>query len=373
MLHPITWVAWTAAVAASATLTQNPFYLAIMLGVVAIQYAAASRDHPRARGWNSLLRLALGVALLVIPFNALNAHAGDHVLFRLPESWPLIGGKITLEAVLWGTSTALGLLTLLVLFAAFNLVIDQAQILRLTPSFVYEAGLVVSIALTFVPQMMISAQEIREAQRIRGHRIKGVRDMLPLVMALLTTGLERSLQLAESMEARGFGNVRPVPARRDVLLKLLSVVSLSGILGSTFALTYFSRLAWLGWSGLGASVLLLVGVLWAQGKRVRRTHYRRERWSWRDGGAIGASTVVFALMIAVRIAQPLALRYYPYTTLLPPFDPALGALPLLLAVPVLIGMPQAAPGKTPVAGQNVPGAGSTKSENDDDRVRTPHL
>jgi energy-coupling factor transport system permease protein len=331
MLHSISWVVWTIAAAVSATLTQNPFYLAILLGIGAIQYAAASGGHPRARGWGSLLRIALTLALFVIPFNAINAHAGDHVLFRLPEGWPLIGGKITLEAVLWGTSTALSLLALFVLFATFNLVVDQAQILRLTPSFIYEAGLVISIALTFVPQMMISAQEIREAQRIRGHRVKGLRDMLPLVMALLTTGLEHSLQLAESMEARGFGNVRPISPARDALLKSLSVLGLAGILASTFALTYFARVAWIGRSGL------IAGVFWAQGRRVRRTHYRRERWTWRDGAAIGASALVLGTLIAVRIARPAALRYYAYTALLPSFDPALGAALLLLAVPTLIG------------------------------------
>jgi energy-coupling factor transport system permease protein len=373
MLHPIAWVAWTAAVAVSATLTQNPFYLAILLGIVAIQFVAAGKHHPSAQGWRSLLRLVLGLALLVIPFNALNAHAGDHVLLHLPPSWPLIGGPITLEAVLWGASTALGLLVLLILFGTFNLVVDQAQILRLTPSFIYEAGLVVSIALTFVPQMMISAKEIREAQRIRGHRIKGLRDMLPLVVALLTTGLERSLQLAESMEARGFGSARPVPAAQDVLLKALSVLALTGVLGSAFALTYFAGLAWLGWSGLGASVLLLVGVFWAQGRRVHRTRYRRERWSWRDAAVIGASAAVLGLLIAVRIAQPPALRYYPYTTLLPPFNPALGALSLLLAVPLLVAAPPAAREPIPRAEKDVRVSAAPKSENSDDRVPTPHL
>jgi energy-coupling factor transport system permease protein len=372
MLHPIAWVAWTAAVAVSATLTQNPFYLAILLGIVGIQFAAASRHHPSAQGWRSLLRLVLGLALLVIPFNALNAHAGEHVIFRLPASWPLIGGPITLEAVLWGASTALGLLVLLVLFGTFNLVVDQAQILRLTPSFIYEAGLVVSIALTFVPQMMISAKEIREAQRIRGHRIKGLRDMLPLVVALLTTGLERSLQLAESMEARGFGSARPVPAAQDVLLKSLSILALIGMLGSAFTVTYFARLAWLGWPGLVASVLLLVGVFWAQGRRVHRTRYRRERWSWRDAAVIGASATVLALLIAVRIAQPTALRYYPYTALLPPFDPVLGALSLLLVVPLLAAAP-AAHGRGSAAGEEASTEPSIRNEHDDDRVPTPHL
>ena len=336
MLHPITWTAWTVAVAAAATLTRNPLYLVILLGVVAIQYAAASQHHPQAQGWRALLRIALGMALLVIPLNALNVHAGSHVLFRLPARWPIIGGNITLEAVLWGVSTALGLLVLIVLFATFNLRVNQAQILRLTPAFIYEAGLIVSIALTFIPRMMTSAREIREAQLIRGHRMQHARDMLPLVMALLTTGLERSLQLAESMESRGFGNVRALPRSRDTLYKSLSVLGLAGILGSVFALTYLASWQWASWAVLLTSALLLTGMFWAQGRRVTRTHYRREQWTWRDVASIGAGLAVLATLVAARILDAAALQYYPYAALLPSFQPWLGGGLLLLIAPVLL-------------------------------------
>ena len=185
MLHPIAWVVWTVSGAVAATMTRNPLYLAILLGIVGIQYTLASRQPLRGttQGWRALLRLTMTLALLFIPFNALTVHAGTHTLFRLPSAWPLIGGDITLEAVVWGATTSLGLLALMVLFATFNLSVGQAQILNLTPAFIYEAGLVVSIALTFVPQMLVSAREIREAQLIRGHRMRRARDMLPLLMA----------------------------------------------------------------------------------------------------------------------------------------------------------------------------------------------
>jgi energy-coupling factor transport system permease protein len=337
MLHPVTWVTWTVAVAAAATLTFNPFYLALLLGVVSIQYAAASQRHPRAEGWRAMLRLAATLSLFVIPFNALNAHAGSHVLFRLPSSWPIIGGNITLEAILWGTSTALSLLVLIVLFAALNVQVGQAQMLRLTPAFIYEAGLIVSIALTFIPQMAISAREIREAQLIRGHRMRRARDMLPLVVALLTTGLERSLQLAESMEARGYGNVRALPRARDTLYKALSLLGLAGVLGGAFALTYAPAWAWAGWALLLVGAGTLIGVFWAQGRRVARTHYRRARWMWYDGAAIATAVAVLGALVAARVRDAAALQYYPYAELLPPFVPWLGSLLLLLVVPVVLG------------------------------------
>ena len=184
--------------------------------------------------------------------------------------------------------------------------------------------------------MMISAREIREAQLIRGHRIRRVRDMLPLVMALLTTGLERSFQLAESMEGRGFGNVRPLPQLRDALYKGLTLLGLAGVLGSVFTLTYFSDGQWAARAGLAVSALVLIGVFWAQGQRVYRTYYHRDRWTWRDGVAIGTGLAVLATMLAVRVMDAETLQYYPYANLLPPFQPWLGAVSLLLVVPALI-------------------------------------
>lgn len=329
---------WAVAAAVVATLTRNPLYLSILLAVAALQYAAAARGsaQPQAAGWRALLRIALGLALLVIPFNALSAHSGSHVLLRLPRGWPVIGGPITLEAVLWGVTSALALLALIVLFATFNLRVNQAQMLRLTPAFLYEAGLVISIALTFIPQMMLSAREIHEAQLIRGYRMRRARDMLPLVMALLTTGLERSFQLAESMEARGFGNVRAVPRSLDVLFKLFSLAGLGGLLGGAFVLTYLPAQAWIGWAGLVASTLLLGGVFLAQGRRVVRRPYRRDRWTWADLAGAGGALAVLAAVIGVRLTAAAALHYYPYTTLLPPFQPWLGAALLLLALPAVL-------------------------------------
>ena len=336
MLHPTTWLVWTGVVAAATMLTRNPLYLSILLGAATVNYFSADHQCADARGWRSLLRLTAGLALLIIPFNALNVHAGRHVLFRLPPTWPLIGGDITLEAVIWGLCSALGLLTLLVLFAAFHLNVSQAQILRLTPAFIYEAGLIVSIALTFIPQMIDSAKEIREAQLIRGHRIRRLRDTFPLLMALLTTGLERSFQLAESMESRGFGNVRDLSQWRDTLYKVLTLAALAGTISGLFTWIYFPSMARWGLTGVALSAALLLGTFWAQGRRVLRTHYRRDRWTWRDGAVTLASLGVVALLIAIRIRRPAALPYYPYSELRPPFESVIGGALITLSLPALL-------------------------------------
>ena len=335
-LHPVTWVIWTAVGAALSMLTRNPTYGLLLMGVALVHYVAAGRRHAGERGWSSLLRIAAGVSLLIVPFNALSAHAGDHVLFHLPEKWPIVGGPITLEALVWGACSTLGLLNLLILFATFNLTVDQAQILRLTPAFVYEAGLIVSIALAFIPQMMLSAQEIREAQLIRGHRARRLRDMLPLVMALLTTALERSFQLAESMEARGFGNVRDLPPMRDVAYKGLTLLGLAGLLCGFFVRTYVSGGQILGAIVALCAVGLLIGVFWQQGKHVLRSRYRREQWTWRDGVVVGCCLIAAGTAIGARAAAPNTLAYDPYLALLPAFEPWLGMAFLALLAPFIV-------------------------------------
>ncbi len=339
MLHPITWLAWTIATAMAATLTRNPLYLSLILGVVAVIHVTVSQNRPDAAGWQAIVRLTLGLSLFTIPVNALNVHTGSTILFQLPANWPIVGGNITLEAVLWGACGALGLTTLMLIFATLNLTISQSQLLRLTPAFLYEAGLIISIALTFFPQMIASAKEIREAQLIRGHRMRRIRDMLPFVMALLTTGLERSFQLAESMEARGFGGAHAPSRARDLLHKTLTLLGLGGVLGGVFTLTYFETLRALGWGGLIASVALLLAVFWAQGRRVKRTHYRRARYTWRDGLIIAASAVAAAALVWSRVTAPHILAYYPYTAILPPFRPWMGAALMTLVAPALIKAP----------------------------------
>ena len=86
---------------------------------------------------------------------------------------------------------------LLLVFAAFNTAVDASQLLRMVPPSFFQVGVVASIALTFVPRMLTNVKEIREAQRVRGHRFRSWRDILPLIMPLITTSLEEAMQLAE--------------------------------------------------------------------------------------------------------------------------------------------------------------------------------
>ncbi len=337
--HPVAWVAWLVAALLPALTTRNPLYLILVLLAAAANYAALSRRSPLARSWGAFVRFSLLIWLLTIPFTALMAHYGTIVLFRLPASWPLIGGPITGEAVLFGLTSGLALVTLLLVFAVFNVAVDQARLLRMVPGFVYQVGVIAAIGVAFVPQMVAAWQEIREAQQVRGHRLRGVRDLLPLIIPLLVMALERAMQLAESMEARGFGGQIMEATPRQRTAAQLAVLGGLGALGIGLAGNAFwsAQRAATGLLGL-AGLALLLWAFWDQGRRVRRSRYRNWFWGRADRVVLAVSLLAGLCWAALWLARENWLVFYPYPPYSPwpAFQPILGAIIMLLATPALL-------------------------------------
>ncbi|MBC7236145.1 MAG: energy-coupling factor transporter transmembrane protein EcfT, partial [Chloroflexi bacterium] len=252
-------------------------------------------------------------------------------------SWlPLVGGVITLEAAIYGLLNGLILTLIFAGFAVFNEVSPAHELVRLVPRAFHETGVVLSIALTFVPQTMRNLQRIREAQAVRGHRLKGLSDWLPIVIPLLVSGLERSMGLAEAMVARGYGAVasRAHPLRLQLLLLLGLLILLAGWLAWTFyrAQRLVAALAML----LGGGLLLVA--LWLAGRRAPRSRYRTRRWGVADTiVALGCLLTLAAVALPLPFVEAKTLYYSPYPALtMPSFDPRLGLLLLGLLGPVIV-------------------------------------
>ena len=334
--HPVAWLAWLAAAALPPLTTRNPLYLTLLLMIAVINFMALGQDNATARGWATLVRFGALLWLFTIPFTALTNHHGDIVLFYLPASWPIIGGPITLESILYGLTSGLSIIGLLLIFAVFNLAVDQARLLRMAPGFVYQAGVVTAIAVAFVPQMVSSWQDIREAQQVRGHRFRGLRDLLPLIMPMLVTALERAMQLAESMEARGYGGaVAAVTPQRRTLIQMMLLVGLALLVVGLGAIGFWPEQRALGITLSASGVLLLAGSFWLQGRQVQRSTYRRWIWGRRDRIVLAVGVTSAAIWLAAWLFRGEWLFYYPYPPYSPwpTFQPVLGLAIVLLAIP----------------------------------------
>lgn len=343
MFHTTAWVLWLAAALLPFTLTKNPFYILIALGAIGIDYYVLCRNSALGKSWGALLSLGITLALFSILYNVLFVGVGATKLLTLPvfrwefsEGVVQLGGAITLESLVYGLMNALSLIGLLVAFATFNAVADHYQLLRSAPRFLYQSAIVLSIAVTFVPQMVLAQHEIREAQSLRGHRFRAVRDLIPLFVTLLAEGLEHSITLAESMSARGFGSSNMPSRARTPVLQIAIAAGLFALLTGMVAVTYMEDKTY-GMAAIVVGAALLASALWRIGRDVHVSRYRRIHWTRRDVLLALSALVVLVVLGLGWWSDSLHFIFYPYPRLkMPPFEPMYGAVLVLLAAPALL-------------------------------------
>jgi energy-coupling factor transport system permease protein len=342
-LHPAAWVFWVGGVAVALTTTRNPWYIAailVLIGLVLMQqrHVAAGRnnDTPVPAAQIGVLRFGLVVVATSAVFNVLMVHVGERMLFMLPPAIPLVGGPLTLEALVFGVLNGLVLAGLFAAFSVLNRVLPVRSLLRMVPRAYYPAAVVMSIAVTFAPSALQQIQQVREAQAVRGHRMAGLGSWLPLLVPLLEGSLERSMQLAEAMVARGFATGEAKADRRPQLLMLAGMTA--------WLMGWLLRLAWqqdgFGWALLACGTILLLAGLWQAGRQHPHTVYRPDTWHWRDGIVIGAAVVAAsAYVVPWPGLDRSSLFYYPYPALAwPELNVAILIATLGLGAPLLSGV-----------------------------------
>lgn len=335
MIQSWSWCVWLAAALLALSTTRNPAYLLIIFLCVTFVRVSITEQEQRKGCLFSTLRLWAVVTAAAAVFNGLTSHFGNTVLLTIPGQVPLLSGSITLEALAYGAINGLVLSSLFTTFMVINQAVPARDLIALIPPAFYSLSVVVSIAVTFIPSTRRQYERIREAQIIRGRRLRGLRDALPLGLPLLIGGLERSFQLAETMTARGFSGQE---AGKHPFLERLAL--LGGLL--------FMLAGW--WVGMdqkgteagtvlaGSGGLLIAGLLWAIGRRSKRTTYRRTVWTLRDGVVLTGSAVVLAVFLLPHLLPfPSYLDYSPYpTATLPLFQPGVGMAVLALLFPAFL-------------------------------------
>ncbi len=322
------WLVWLLAAVVLTLNTRNPFYLLVLLLVVRLVDTVCGQSEAGIK--LPLVRIGLVLLLFATVFNALIVHVGETVLFRIPGSWPWLGGPVTLEAAVYGAVNGVMLLTLLVTFTTFNNIVSTSEMIRLAPRALRDLAIVVLIAITYVPETMNQFNRIREAQAIRGHRVKSFRDWRPVLIPLLIGGLERAMSVAEAMVSRGYGST--TDTKQPYLVQLLL---LAGLLAGFAGWVLSFWLGWLGWLLMGIGVLLIGVLLWQLGQQTPFTRYRQEPmtgWNWGLMGTAVLAILFFVLPLPFVERNTLAFSPYPKLTL-PGFDVWLGLSLLWLIFP----------------------------------------
>ncbi len=195
--------AYVCALVAVVLAFENPIVLAA--SAVAIVAAALL-----AGAGGPLLRAALfGVpfALLVAVVNPLVAGEGLTVLARLGELGPLGNLDITREGLVFGA--VLGLRALLIVLASGALLaatVDPDELLGGMRRCSARFGLTAALAVRLVPVLGRDARRLADARRCRPDATDkpGGAERLQIVRAVATGALDRALDVAATLEVRGY-------------------------------------------------------------------------------------------------------------------------------------------------------------------------
>lgn len=231
-MSPAPAAALLAALAAAALLADRVLSVAVIAAVLFVVCLQGPKGRRRLYLAGALLS---GLAVFVVtPFVA---SVGWHVVWSGPTV-PVLGQlDVTREELHNGLFQGLRLTAVALAFAAYALLLDHDRLVQ-SARFARRSVLAVALATRLVPTLERDAAGLVEALRGRGVEVSGVRGRGRMLVPLLAGSLERSLNLAEAMEARGYGRA-----------------------GATRALQAPWGLA--EWAALGGSVVIVaIGALW---------------------------------------------------------------------------------------------------------------
>jgi energy-coupling factor transport system permease protein len=154
---------WALALIAAALVLYHPLALAALVLAVACAMRAAGLGDELARP----LRTALIIALPIVVINVLVSRQGLTVFARLGDLGPFGQGDLTVEALVYGAVIALKVTVLVLITALASLAIDPDALLRICRRLSFRSALTASLAVRMIPLLAADAQRLADAQRTR--------------------------------------------------------------------------------------------------------------------------------------------------------------------------------------------------------------
>jgi energy-coupling factor transport system permease protein len=175
----------------------------------------------RLKGYLLIFVFFFAVSFIV---NFIFTNTGTTVLFQIDEL-PLIGGhkRLSLEMLVFTFTASLRLVYILLVFVFVMQVSSEDRVMAFFSQFLKNFPLLLSFTVRLIPKLRSDYKRLTHVFKLRGFEVvksvkkrKGIfrrikdsinlRLMLALIRTLLMNSLEDSLQYAEAMQARGYGD-----------------------------------------------------------------------------------------------------------------------------------------------------------------------
>ena len=196
------WIAaaFLAPLAVIAFTFANPLVL-VAAGVAA---AGAGILSGAGRSIAQPLRWSFGLAVMVVAVNVIASQRGDTILIR-GFDLPVLGQiDVSLEALAEGAVLALRIVVALVVFAVWSACVDPDRVLRAIRPIAARSALTATLVSRLVPIAAADGARMAEAGRLRGPAAAPV-GRAALTRRLVAGSLDRSVDIAATLELRGYG------------------------------------------------------------------------------------------------------------------------------------------------------------------------
>jgi energy-coupling factor transport system permease protein len=216
---------WAGALLGATLLTDNP----LVLGALAVGVLGAGMGAGVGAELARTSRTVLIVAVPIVAVNVLVSREGLTVFARLGDLGPFGQGNLTVEALVYGAVIALKVGLLMLVTTLASLTIDPDELLAAFRRRSFRFALTASLATRMIGVLSADAQRLAEAQRTRprqavrrGQSTRGGKTRtraygrVALLSAIVSSSLERSMDVAATLELRGFaaGGGRTAPRWR---------------------------------------------------------------------------------------------------------------------------------------------------------------
>jgi energy-coupling factor transport system permease protein len=203
----------------------------VALGAVTLATVSAGHLAGVGRQLRRAALFALPLGLLVAAINALVARDGLTVIWRLGQV-PLLGHvDVTLEATAYGAILGLRAVTLVLCASLYTAAVDPDEVLKAFRPISFRSALTATLATRMVPILIRDSRRLVDARRCRPGPAPS---RLTLLRATTSGVLDRALDVAATLEVRGYGAARRparhrMPYSRHDVAFLASAVAILGL------------------------------------------------------------------------------------------------------------------------------------------------
>ena len=298
-IHPTTW--WLLAIVLAVIAgTANALWQTVTISGISVVLILLFRENAAwARSLGFYLALAAAVIVIRILFRIVFSFSSDEdqILFQLPALTFNLGlgeinlfGNISLRSMLGALLDGSRLAAIILAVAIANTLANPKKLLKSAPGALYEIATSVSVAINLAPQLIESFNRVRRARSLRG-RSKRTGQLAGILIPVLEDTLDRSLLMAASMDARGFGRRSAQSAAELIAARSIGLAALvMNLVGIFILLSGFN---------LALALALLAGGLVAAAVSVRITSKRNVRTSI---GRTARTALDYALYSACLVA-----------------------------------------------------------------------